>query len=401
MPFYCSRGIPVPVNRGGRTIRPLSFSQISLYQNCPWQYKLQYIDGFKPKDKWYFSFGNTMHHCLEYFFKVNTPPPLPLDELLKYYKKNWLPNGYESADEENKYRDFGREILTRFWDIHSADFRLPVAVERMFYMDIEGVKLRGYIDRVDKLESGGLSVVDYKTTKELFTAGYLEEDLQLTLYQIATEHLWQLPVERLTLYHLRSNTACSCPPRGEARLEQARGLVLEVAENIARERFPATENQYCPCDFPEHCPYHRHRYYLESAPETARQEPLPGIAIVDAVERFAALQAQIQDLQLQLEETRQAIIAFCESEGLNRVCGTGHEVTCKLVEQTGFSEDQVRALLEPEGLWTRVLSLDQSLLKQFLNDETVAGEIRGQLKNLRQVIATYPQLWVKKKAEEE
>ena len=363
-------------------------------------YKLQYVDGLKPKDRWYFSFGTTMHRCVERFFKISTPPPPSLEALLQFYEQNWLSKGYESDEEETRHRDYGREILTRFWEIHSADFQLPVAVERMFYIDIDGIKLRGFIDRVDKLESGGLSIVDYKTNKELFSADYLEEDLQLTLYQLAAVQTWQLPVERLTLYHLRSNTACSCPPRDEARLEQARQLVLEVAENIVQERFPAIENQYCPCDFPEHCPYYRHQY-MTATPEPARQGILPGIAAIDAIEQYASLQAQIKELQTQLEDAKRVIIDFCQTEELNRVFGSEHEVTYKLVERTGFSDDEVRALLEPEELWEKVLSLDQSRLKQLLSDEEVAKDIRNKLKSLRHVISTYPQLWVKKRTEEE
>ena len=336
-----------------------------------------------------------MHQCVEYFFRARVPPPPSLDELLQFYGQNWLSAGYESTEEETKYKTYGREILSKFWEIHSADFRVPVAVERMFHIDIEGVKFTGFIDRVDKLESGGLSIVDYKTSKELFTTGDLEKDLQLTLYQLAAEQTWQLPVGKLTLYHLRSNTPCSCEPRDETRLEQARQLVLEVAENIAKERFPAIESQYCPCDFPEHCPYYRHKY-MAVTPELTQQGILPGIAAADAVEKYASLQAQLKELQKKLDEEKQTIIDFCQSEALNRVHGTEHEITYKLVEKTGFSEDEVRALLEPEGLWSKVLSLDQAQLKQLLADEEVAKDIRNKLKALRQVIATYPQLWVSK-----
>jgi hypothetical protein len=318
----------------------------------------------------------------------------------QYYKQNWLSAGYATPEEELNYKNYGREILTRFWELHSADFRMPVAVERLFYIDIEGVKLRGFIDRVDKLPSGGLSIVDYKTSQELFTADDLEADLQLTLYQLAAERTWRLPVERLTLYHLRSNTACSCLPRDEARLEQARRLVLEVAENIASERFPAIESQYCPCDFPEHCPYYRHQY-LAATPEPARQALLPGMAAAEAADKYASLQAQIKELQMQLEEARKTIIDFCQAEGLNRVFGSEHEVTYKLVERTGFGEEEVRALLEPAGLWAKVLSLDTARLKQLLADKGVAEDIKNRLEALRRVTDTYPQLWVKKRAEEE
>jgi len=378
-------------------MNPLSYTQISLYQSCPLCYKLQYIDGLKPKDKWYFSFGSTMHLCAEYFFKVRVPPPPSLDELLQFYEKNWLSEGYESAEEEARYRAYGKEILSKFWEIHSADFRMPVAVERMFYIDIEGVKLRGYIDRVDKLDSGGLSIVDYKTNQELFTQDDLENNLQLTLYQLAAEQTWFLPVERLTLYHLRSNTPCSCQPRDKKQLNEARRLVLEVAENIAEQRFPATENQYCPCDFPEHCPYYRQKI----APELKETGILWRMAVDEAVEKYVSLQGQIRELQLQFEEVKQMIIDFCQAEGLNRVYGREHAITYKLVERTGFSEDEVRALLEPEGLWNRVLSLDQSNLTQLITDEEVAKDIRDKLEGLREVISSSPRLWVRRLIEEE
>ena len=58
---------------------------------------------------------------------------------------------------------------------------MPIALERAFNLDVEGIKVRGFIDRVDKLDSGGLSIVDYKSGRELFTTEYLADDLQLTI----------------------------------------------------------------------------------------------------------------------------------------------------------------------------------------------------------------------------
>jgi len=377
-------------------MKPLSYTQIALYQSCPLQYKLQYIDGLKPKDKWYFSFGSTLHLCAQYFFKVRVPPPPSLEELLQFYEQNWISEGYESAEEEAKYKTYGREILSKFWGIHSADFRMPVAVERIFYIDIEGIKLRGYLDRVDKLESGGLSIVDYKSNQGLFTQDDLESNLQLTLYQLAAEQTWHLPVEKLTLYHLRSNTPCSCAARDEARLEEARHLVLAVAENIAEKRFPAVENQYCPCDFAEHC-----LYYRQKTVPPEETDILRGMAVDEAVEHYVSLQGQIKELESQFEEIKQMITNFCQAEGLNRVYGREHAVTYRLVDKTGFSEGEVRALLEPEGLWHRVLSLDQSRLKQLITDEAVAKDVRHKLEALRQVISSSPRLWVRRLIEEE
>jgi len=379
-------------------MKPLSYTQISLYQSCPLCYKLRYIDGLKPKDRWYFSFGKTMHMCAEYFFKVRVPPPPSLEELLQFYEQNWLSEGYESTEEEARYKSYGQEILAKFWQIHQADFRMPVAVERLFNISIEGVRLVGYIDRVDKLDSGGLSIVDYKTNKELFTTEDMEKDLQLTLYQLAAEQTWQLPVEKLTLYHFRTNTPCSCRPRDEVQLNETKRLVLEIAEGIAQQKFPAIENQYCPCDFPEYCPYYRQQYMI---PELAQPAILDGVTVTETVEHYVSLQTQIKELQSQFEGIRQQLIDFCQTEGLNRVYGSAHAITYKLVEKTGFNEDDVRALLECEGLWYKVLSLDQSRLRQLIADEMVTKDVREKLETLRQVVSAYPQLWVKKVTEEE
>ena len=370
-----------------------------MYQTCPLQYKLQYIDGLRPKERWYFSFGSTIHLCAEYFFQVKVPPPPTLEELLQFYEQSWRPEGYESAEEEANYKAYGREILTAFHEIHSRDFHMPLAVEKLFYIDIGDIKLRGYIDRVDKLASGGLAIVDYKTNKELFTKDYLGKDLQLTLYQVAAEQLWQLPVERLTLYHMRSNTQVSCPGRGPAQLNDAKQLVLDVADKINSKIFPATENDYCPCDFSEHCPYYRHLYSTEPE-KTTGETPVTAIG-ANGVERYVSLQAQIKDLQQELNELRQKIIEYCEAAGLSRVYGPDNEITYQLVEMTGFDEDEVKALLEPEGFWERVIGLDQSKLKQLLDDESVAEDIRKRLESLRQAVSFQHRLLVRKRQNEE
>ncbi|HTY81970.1 MAG TPA: PD-(D/E)XK nuclease family protein [Dehalococcoidales bacterium] len=388
---------------GRINIKPLSYTQISSYRSCPLCYKLQYIDGLKQKEKWYFSFGTSLHACVEYFFKVNTPPPPTLEELLKFYDKNWLSVGYASAEDEKRHKDFGRQILTNFWKIHQPDFRIPIALERGFSLDVDGIKVRGYMDRVDKLESGGLAIVDYKSNKELFTAEHLANDLQLTIYQMAAEQTWGLPVERLTLYHLRTNTPCFCTPRGAAQIESTRRLITETAEKIAKGEFPATENDFCPCDFAEHCPFYRHKYHVEAAPQFPTQARLPGIAASDAVERYASLQVMIKDLQSQLDETRREIVEFCQKEGICRVFGSEHEMTYKIVERAGYAEDEVRAVLEPLGIWESVVGLDPARLKQLLADGALAADIKKKIEGLKKITSSYPLVWLKKSgsAEEE
>jgi len=379
-------------------MKTLSYSQISLYQQCPLKYKLQYIEGLQPEAKWYFSFGSTLHLCAEYFYKVQIPPPPNLKELLKFYENNWISQGYESVEKENEYRKYGRDILIEFWQINSQDFRMPIAIEHNFKLDIDGVKLRGFIDRIDKLESGGLSIIDYKSNKELFTKEDLQNNLQLTLYQMAADRLWIFPVEKLSLYHLRTNSLCSCDARNKKQIDDARRIVLDVAENIGRGVFPAKENSFCPCDFPEHCPFYKHKYITE---DTHDKEEEVIINIPETVERYVSAQNGIKELKAQLEEMRETIANFCQDNNLNRVFGKEYAITCKLVEKLGFNEDEIKALLEPEGLWQQVLSLDQAKLMKMARNETLAEEIKVKMAKLKKVISTSPRLWVRRVTQEE
>jgi hypothetical protein len=136
-------------------------------------------------------------------------------------------------------------------------------------------------------------------------------------------------------------------------------------------------------------------------PAAARQDLLPGIAVAEAVERYASIKEQINELETQLEEAKQVITDFCQAEDLNRIYGEEHEITYRLIERTGFDDDEVRVLLEPEGLWQKVLGLDQSRVRQLLTDKEISGEIREKLESLKRVTGTHSQLQVKKRIADE
>ena len=54
---------------------------------------------------------------------------------------------------------------------------------------------------------------------------------------------------------------------------------MKVAKDIIDEKFPVTENQYCPCDFAEHYPY----YQQKTAPPQ-ETDALKGMVVDEAVE---------------------------------------------------------------------------------------------------------------------
>ena len=63
--------------------RPLSHSSITLYGECPQKYKFRYVDAIPEKPRHFFSYGQSVHSALEFFYGVKTPVPPALEELLR------------------------------------------------------------------------------------------------------------------------------------------------------------------------------------------------------------------------------------------------------------------------------------------------------------------------------
>src|SRR5208282_6843867 len=105
--------------------RPLSHSSISLYNECPQKYKFKYVDKIPEKPRHFFSFGQSVHLALEFFYGVKVPEPPSLPDLLKNYKEIWVSAGYKDESQELEYFEEGKRILTEFHGKHAKDYHVP------------------------------------------------------------------------------------------------------------------------------------------------------------------------------------------------------------------------------------------------------------------------------------
>lgn len=347
-------------------MKPLSYSSVSDYQRCPLYYRLVHLDGHKPAPQPYFSFGSSLHAALEYMYGGGRMTPPTLEDLLDHLNQAWESEGYESNQQEQDYRGQAREILTDFYQRRAPQFRPAFTVEKKFLITVGGVPFTGYIDRVDKLDGGGLKIVDYKSGVEPFTREQMEGNSQLTLYQIACEELYGLPVETLSLYHLRSQTEFETASRDEQAKAQARDWVTSTASLIQAERFDPKESTRCPCEFGRYCPNYAHQYPPEqlSLPEE--------VDIRQVVDEYLALKGQAKESQHRIEELGERIKRHCELHGLNRIFGSGEVAVtrsvCRVVEWDG---ELATPILKQAGLWDAVSRLDQGRLRSLVE----SGEV--------------------------
>jgi putative RecB family exonuclease len=233
----------------------LSYSAVSSYEKCPLSYRFQYVDGLEVEPTPYLSFGRSMHAALEWLYRREIPEPPTLESLLEYLDTCWESVGYPSLDEERSYLNNAREVLTHYYYTNLEDFRLPVAVEERFELDMQDFVLSGVIDRVDCNPDGTYEILDYKTSRRLPELSRLREDLQLPIYQLACSEVWGITPSKLTFYYLIPNRRYTTKPYDGIAMSRVKERMLRVASSISSGDFPATPNRLCPwCSFEDICP---------------------------------------------------------------------------------------------------------------------------------------------------
>ncbi len=271
----------------------LSYTSVTAYERCPLSYRFQYIDGLEVEPTSYLSFGRSLHAALEWLYGRGTPDPPALEGLLTYLDTCWESEGYADVEEERSFLRQGREVLARFYYSNVSDFRLPVAVEERFELDMKGFVLSGVIDRVDRNPDGAYEIIDYKTGRRLPELSRLREDLQLPIYQLACRHVWGVIPSKLTFYYLFHNQRYSTRPYDEGGLARVVERLEGVASSISKGGFPATPNRLCPwCSFADICPERVSPQSLRDGYQS-RHEAL--------LRRKAVLEKAISELEQEME----------------------------------------------------------------------------------------------------
>ncbi len=379
--------------------RPLSYSSLRVYLECPLRWKFLYVDRLPEAPRSYFSFGRTIHAVLEELLRPflvtdsvprisagaaqrrldeweaggrlveGRPRALTRDEMLATYDRLWVREGFSSAEEEGRYRTLGENLLLRYYDRLVDEPPRPVAIEEHLQASLDGIPVHGYIDRIDLTPSGALEVLDYKTSREMSAKDAFSSD-QLAMYQVLVEKNYALPVERLTLYHLRSLTPYASKPRDARAIGQFSEKVSAVADGVREERFEPTPGRVCErCEFRALCPEFRE----VPADERARLETL--------VDRFAALRREQGRVEDQLHAAADELHREAERLGVHRIRGHGLTALRRREEAWSFPVEGVRPLLEEHGLVPQASRLDDREIDRLARDPTVDPAVRRAIRS--------------------
>ncbi len=228
----------------------LSYSQIRAYLDCPWRYKLRYIDFLRSAPTAPGSLGNSVHKALERFHREKNSGR---DRLFELYEECWRSEGYSTPQEQMQWHAKGLEILEAYWKAESASGADILCVEREFLFPVGSHQVRGMIDRIDRLPGGGCEVIDYKTHTDFETEASVKDDLQLRMYALAAREALALKPERLTIYYVAAGKKVSAPydASGEPELLE---FLSRMGDLLSAAGDFAPDHAFCPrCDLRNRC----------------------------------------------------------------------------------------------------------------------------------------------------
>jgi putative RecB family exonuclease len=313
-----------------------SHSRISTYENCPFQYKLKYVDRAVPLlgSSIESYMGKVVHEALEWLYDTAINHDLATKkEVIDYYEKRWISRWNKDIRvikrefDFDYYKDIGRDCIDKYYERYKPfDQSVVIGLEKRVFIDLpEGKKMMGIIDRLDKKSSTHLEVHDYKTSNRVMNQSQADIDRQLSLYAMGIHQNFP-EVEKVDLiWHFVKFDKEVKSVRSQIKLEElaletsSKIDMIESAEGIGE--FPTSKSILCDwCEYRKQCPE-----FVKMADKEA---------IVNNIDNFVKLGNQDipeEDKQVILKTLGDKIILHSQQTGQKKLKGTKHMAIIKNV----------------------------------------------------------------------
>jgi putative RecB family exonuclease len=234
---------------------------------CPLLYRFRVIDRLPERPSPAATRGTVVHAVLERLFDLPATERVPsrAHEMVVPEWERLLAEEPELAtlftDDEGRDEWLGtaRDLLDTYFGLEDPTLLEPAEREMFVECDLEsGLRLRGYVDRLDVAPGGALRVVDYKTGRAPREGFEAKAMFQMKFYALV---LWRLRGEvprLLQLLYLGSNEVLRYEP-DEADLRATERKVSAIWDAVQRatERGDWRPSPSRLCDWCDHqslCP---------------------------------------------------------------------------------------------------------------------------------------------------
>ena len=153
-------------------LETLSPSRAGDFKTCPQLFKFRAIDRLPEPTSIYQARGTTAHLALQRLFDDTLENRTP-ERLFDLFREAWtevraddeFEGLFDSVSEEREWGVESLNLLANYFSIEDPTSFDPYDRELDMLEDLDGIVIRGILDRIDRDDDGQLIITDYKTGK--------------------------------------------------------------------------------------------------------------------------------------------------------------------------------------------------------------------------------------------
>ena len=177
----------------------LSASSIGEYVECSLQYRFGRIDRLPMEFKSdALEFGTCIHRVLEQFYSAKIiGEKMLLKDVHQVFESVW--SGIAEGNNDIRYsgdNDFksllmyGKDLLSTWYSRLPDDDFTILGIEEAFSFTLPGIPIPviGAADLIEEDSAGTIIITDFKTSGRAYSKDEVDQNQQLTMYQLAAKH---------------------------------------------------------------------------------------------------------------------------------------------------------------------------------------------------------------------
>jgi len=247
------------------SLETLSPSRAGDFKTCPQLFKFRAIDRLPEPTTVYQARGTTAHLALERLYDLPAPERTA-DRLYQLFRDAWTElrgtddysELFEDVDSERRWGLESLSLLANYFALENPAEIAPLHRELDMLEELEGMTIRGILDRIDETDEGELVILDYKTGKAPPERYALSAFFALKIYALLIRtRLDRTPAEVRLLY-LNGPVLYRLPIDDgtlDATERSLRALWNRINEAIETDTFPTKPGRLCDwCSYKDICP---------------------------------------------------------------------------------------------------------------------------------------------------
>ncbi len=247
-----------------------SHSRLSTFEQCPFKFKLRYIDEIVPEIEQTIEshLGKSVHETLEWLYKkvIKEKKVATITELIDQYTEAWS-NSFTPEIKivrrnltAKDYFSKGVKFLIDYYIKHKPFEDGTIELEKRILVKLdkeEKYKIQGFVDRIVKNpRTGEYEIHDYKTANTLPTKEKIDCDRQLALYSIGIKETFNTTKNVNLVWHYLAHNTKIISKRTNEQLEQLKKDIIQLIKKIElTTEFPTYTSVLCDwCEYKSMCP---------------------------------------------------------------------------------------------------------------------------------------------------